>query len=49
LAANLVGIFVLSFKKAGRLKSSRARVIAAATEKNKKVTLLIFCRLITVD
>jgi hypothetical protein len=44
-----VGIFVLSLKKAGRLKSSKARVIADGSEKNKKLTLLIFYRLITVN
>ena len=49
LGRGLVGILVWSLKKGGRLKSSRARVIADASEKSKKVTLLIFYRLITVN
>jgi hypothetical protein len=42
LGRGLAGICVLRVEKAGRLKSSRARVIAAASEKNKNVTLLTF-------
>ena len=38
-----------SCEKAGRLKSSKARVIADGSEKTKKLTLLIFYRLITVN
>jgi len=49
LGRGLAVAAVLSFSKAGRLKSSRARVIAAESEKNKKLTLLIFYRLITVN
>ena len=44
-----MGILVLSSEKAGRLKSSRARVIPDRSEKNKKLTLLILYRLITVN
>jgi hypothetical protein len=43
---------LLSLEKAGRLKSSKARVIADGSEKNKKVILLILLtlhRLITVN
>jgi hypothetical protein len=45
----LAVILVLSLKKGGRLKSSRARVIPDASEKTKKLTLLILYRLITVN
>ena len=44
-----MGILVLRLEKAGRLKSSKARVIADASEKIKKLSLLIFYRLITVN
>jgi hypothetical protein len=40
---------VLRFKKVGRLKSSRARVIPAASEKTKKLILLTLHRLITAN
>jgi len=49
MGRGLVGILVLSLEKAGRLKSSRARVIPDRSEKNKKLTLLILYRLITVN
>ena len=49
MGRGLAGILVLSLKKGGRLKSSRARVIPDASEKNKKLTLLILYRLITVN
>jgi hypothetical protein len=49
LLIGLAGILVFSCEKGGRLKSSRSRVIAAASEKIKKVTLLILRRAITVD
>jgi len=49
MGRGLVGILVLSSEKAGRLKSSRARVIPDRSEKSKKLTLLIFYRLITVN
>jgi hypothetical protein len=49
LGRGLAGMLVLSLKKAGRLKSSRARVIADASEKTKKLTLLILYRLIPVN
>jgi hypothetical protein len=45
----LATIAILSLEKAGRLKSSRARFIADAIEKTKKLILLIFDRLITVN
>jgi hypothetical protein len=49
LGRGLAAIALLSSKKSGRLKSSRARFIADAIEKIKKLTLLIFYRLITVN
>ena len=49
MGRGLAGILVLSLKKGGRLKSSRARVIPDASEKTKKLTLLILYRLITVN
>ena len=49
LGRGLVGILVLRLEKGGRLKSSKARVIADGSEKTKKLTLLIFYRLITVN
>ena len=45
----LVGILVLRLEKVGRLKSSKARVIPDGSEKIKKLTFLIFYRLITVN
>ena len=41
LGRGLVGILVLSFENGGRLKSSRAHVVADASEKTKNVTLLL--------
>jgi len=49
MGRGLAGILVLSSEKAGRLKSSRARVIPDRSEKSKKLTLLILYRLITVN
>jgi hypothetical protein len=49
LGRGLAVAAVLSCEKAGRLKSSKARVIADGSEKNKKVILLILYRLITVN
>jgi hypothetical protein len=49
LGRGLAVAAVLSCEKAGRLKSSKARVIADGSEKIKKLTLLIFYRLITVN
>jgi hypothetical protein len=49
LGRGLVGILVLRLKKAGRLKSSKARVIPDGSEKTKKLIWLIFYRLITVN
>jgi hypothetical protein len=49
LGRGLAVTAVLSSEKAGRLKSSRPRAIADESEKTKKLTLLIFYRLITVN
>jgi hypothetical protein len=52
LGRGLAVIAGFSCEKAGRLKSSKARVIADGSEKNKKLILLILLtlhRLITVN
>jgi hypothetical protein len=49
LGRGLVGILVLRLKKAGRLKSSKARAIPDGSEKSKKLILLTLHRLIAVN